>query len=104
MHRARDRNAGELGGVRVAADGEDVAPDPLAIEQIPHARDDERGGQGEPGNGAEHRGVAERLHACGHAVERLRAGDAEIDPLEDREAGERDDERRNAGRARSDSR
>ena len=34
--RARDRNAGQFGRARIAADGEYVAPDPLAIEQAPH--------------------------------------------------------------------
>ena len=50
--RARDRDARKFGRVRIAADGEDVAPDLLAIEQTPHADDDQRGGQREPGNRA----------------------------------------------------
>ena len=76
--RARNRNAGEFGRVRVAADGENVAPDLLAIKQIPHAGDDQRSGQREPRNGPENRGIAEGFDARGNAVERLRARYAEI--------------------------
>ena len=83
----RDRDAGEFGRMRVAADGEDVPADAHAASSRYHmaTADDQRGHE-QPGIGPNSVVLPKAFTLSRHAVEGLRLGDAEVDALEDRRA------------------
>ena len=95
--RARDRDAGEFGRVARCRRRRGCSARSAGGRADSHMpATTSAAGSSEPRDRARNRGVAERLHARRNAVERLRARDAEIGALEDRQAGERDDEGGNA--------
>ena len=91
------RDPGQLGRIGVAADGEHLSADRQTVQKVPDERDDAGSSGGAAREGEHGRRIAERLHAFGHAVERLSPRDAEIDALEDRQGGQGDDEGGDSG-------